>query len=168
MQHYRTAAVAWIGIALTMCLLGTTVGLAADPNRQDGWEPGSSYNKLYDAGETDYFRATVVKVTEVVPMPGMSSGVALMVKEAPDEEPIEVHVCPTWYIDKGGVGLKRGDRVKIRGVWAEINGKDVFLAAKIKKGDYFVLKVRLTKDGKPFWAMSEEERDRERAAVDSQ
>ena len=157
-----------IAVAVSLLLMGASGVFAADQNRNDGWEPGSAYNKLYDASETDYFRATVTKVTDVVPMPGMSAGVALMVKEAPDEEAIEVHVCPTWYMDKGGIGLKRGDRIKIRGVWAEIDGKDVFLAAKIKRGDYFVLKVRLTKDGKPFWAMSEEELEKEKVAVGSQ
>ncbi len=167
MLHSRCKVVALIGVALMIFIFGTNSAIAADSNRQDGWEPGSAYNKNYDASETDYFRANVVKVTEIVPMPGMSAGVALMVKEAPDEEPIEVHVCPAWYIDKGGLGLKRGDRVKIRGVWAEINGKDVFLAAKIKKGNYFVLKVRLTKDGTPFWSMSEEELAREKNAVGS-
>ena len=160
-------AAALIGVGLTFFIFGAA-DLAADSSRQDGWQPGSAYNKMYDASELDAFRATVVKVTEVVPMPGMSKGVAMIVKEAPDEEPIEVHVCPTWFMDKGGVGLKRGDRVKIRGVWAEIDGKDVFMASKIKKGDYFVLKVRLTKDGKPFWTMSQEELERERASVGSQ
>lgn len=166
MLHYRRIAFAWIGIALI--LLGASTGSAADPNRKDGWEPGSPYNKLYNANETDYFRATVVKVTEVVPMPGMSTGVALVVKEAPDEEPIEVHVCPTWYMEKGGIGLKRGDRIKISGVWAEIDGRDIFLASKIKRGNYFVLKVRLTKDGMPFWSMTAEELNKEKDAVGSQ
>jgi hypothetical protein len=36
------------------------------------------------------------------------------------------------------------------------------MASKIKKGDYFVLKVRLTKDGKPFWTMSPEELEQEK------
>ena len=168
MSKRSCKAAALIGVGLTFFVFTAAAGFAADANRQDGWQPGSAYNKMYDASELDAFKATVVKVTEVVPMPGMSAGVAIIVKEAPEEEPIEVHVCPTWYMDKGGVGLKRGDRVKIRGVWAEIDGKDVFLASKIKKGDYFVLKVRLTKDGKPFWSMSQEELEQETASVGSQ
>jgi hypothetical protein len=168
MLHCGRTATAWIAVGLMIFVFGASIGFADDSNRQDGWQPGSPYNQLYDASETDYFRANVVKVTEIVPMPGMSTGVAIMVKEAPDEEPIEVHVCPTWYMDTSGIGLRRGDRIKIRGVWAEIDGRDVFLAAKIKKGDYFVLKVRLTKDGKPFWSMSEEELAREKVAAGSQ
>ena len=168
MLHLKRTTIALIALMLPALVMLTTNTLAADTNRNDGWEPGSPYNKLYDASETDYFRANVVKVKEIVPMKGMSTGVALIVKEGPDEEPIEVHVCPKWYMDKGGLGLKRGDRIKIRGVWAEIDGRDVFMAAKIKRGNYFVLKVRLTKDGMPFWAMSEEELNQEKAAVGSQ
>jgi hypothetical protein len=36
------------------------------------------------------------------------------------------------------------------------------MASKIKKGDYFVLKVRLTKDGTPFWTMSPEQLAKEK------
>jgi hypothetical protein len=41
----------------------------------------------------------------------------------------------------------------LRGHYAEINGKEVIMAAKLKKkGKTF--KVRLTSDGTPFWTMS--------------
>ena len=64
----------------------------------------------------------------------------------------------------GDVGVKPGERVKVKGVWAEINGHDIFMAAKIKKGDYFEFKVRLTSDGTPFWTMTPEQLEKERAA----
>jgi ribosomal protein L11 len=111
------------------------------------------------------FRATVIKVTELMPMPGMSKGVALIVKESADDpESITVHICPSWYMSKKEIGIKKGDRLKIRGSWAEIDGKDVFMAAKIKRGEYFELKLRLTKDGSSFWTMSPEELAREKKA----
>jgi hypothetical protein len=143
-------------------IMASTAAVAAGPPKEmGGWEPGSPYNKLYKAAELDSFKAEVVKVMEVVPMTGMSPGVALKVKEAGGEA-VDVQVCPSWYIEPGSVGLKRGDKVKIRGVWAEIDGRDVFMASKIKKGDYFVLKVRLTKDGTPFWTMSPEQLAKEK------
>jgi two-component system sensor histidine kinase AtoS len=55
-------------------------------------------------------------------MPGMSPGTALVVREGDDE--FEVHLCPTWYRKPGEIRLKKAERIKIRGVWAEINGKD--------------------------------------------
>jgi hypothetical protein len=130
-----------------------------------GWERGGVYDRNYNNNELEKFRATVVKVTELAPMKGMAKGVALLVKESEDDpEAITVHVCPTWYMSKKEVGIKRGDRLKIRGSWAEIDGEDVFMAAKIKRGEYFQLKVRLTKDGKPFWTMDPEELAREKNA----
>jgi hypothetical protein len=129
-----------------------------------GWEIGSPYNQLYKVSELDNFRATVVDVTEVVPMKGMSPATAITIKESDDEAPILVHICPTWFAGKESLGLKKGDRIKIRGVWAEIQGQDVFMAAKIKKGDYYEFKVRLTRDGTPFWTMSEEQLEKEKAS----
>jgi hypothetical protein len=62
--------------------------------------------------------------------------------------------------------VKKGDRVKIKGAWAEIDNKDVFMASKVKKSDsdVFEFKVRLTKNGKPFWTMTKEELALERAS----
>jgi hypothetical protein len=145
----------WL-LIFSVLTASTAVVAAGPPKEMGGWEPGSPYNKLYNAVELDSFKAEVVKVKEVVPMAGMSPAVVLQVKES-EGETVDVHVCPSWYIEPGSVGLKRGDKVKIRGVWAEIDGRNVFMASKIKKGDYFVLKVRLTKDGTPFWTMSPEQ-----------
>jgi len=166
LRNLRPSALAVFAI-LFLCLSGTAGVHAGSQKDMGGWERGSPYNKLYDASEVDSFKASIVKVTEIVPMPGMSPGIVLHVKESPDDEVIVVQVCPTWYMKSRGIGLKRGDRIKVRGVWAEINGKDVFMASKIKKGNYFVLKIRLTKDGTPFWTMSEEELVKEKTAVGS-
>ena len=132
------------------------------PKNMAGWEIGSPYNKHYKVSELDNFRATVVDIIEVIPMEGMSPATAITVKESDEDAPIVVHICPTWFSGKESLGLKKGDRLKIRGVWAEIEGRDVFLAAKIKKGDYYEFKVRLTRDGTPFWTMSEEQLAKER------
>jgi hypothetical protein len=150
-------------LILGVFLFDLSVSYSGEKDDMGGWGIDSPYNKHYNVTELDSFKAYVVNVTEVIPMPGMSPGVALHVKEAnsPDAEIIVVHLCPTWFIKPESIGLKRGERVKLRGVWVEINGEDVFMASKVKKGDYFTLKVRLTKNGKPFWTMSPEELARE-------
>ena len=53
--------------------------------------------------------------------------------------------------------------MKVRGVWAAIDDKDVFIAAKVKAENFYVLKVRRTRDGTPYWTMSPEELARERS-----
>lgn len=126
-----------------------------------GWERGGVYDKLYKASELDKLKCTVKKVTEVVPMKGMSPGIALIADDGDGEE-FMVHIGPKWYLGES-TGITRGDILKIRGSWAEVGGKDVFMASKIKKGDFFELKVRLTRDGTPFWTMTPEELARETA-----
>jgi hypothetical protein len=85
----------------------------------------------------------------------MSPATALIVREGAYKH--EVHLCPTWYRKPSEIRLKKNERIKLKGVWAEINGKDVFMASKVKKDpDTEIIKVRLTKDGTPFWTMTPE------------
>ncbi len=148
------AVVAVVGLTMTHLAMADKLA-----GKMGGWEKGSRYDRYYDNKELEKFRATVVGIKEVVPLDGMSPGVALEVKESEeDEETLLVHICPVSYMSAKDIGIKPGDRLKIRGAWTEINGQDIFMASKIKRGDLFELKVRLTKDGSPFWSMSEDER----------
>jgi hypothetical protein len=144
----------------TLVLISVTLGFsytqAEEKRDMQGWEIDSPYNKLYDVREYEKIRAWVIRVKEVVPMPGMSPATALDVREGSDV--FEVQLCPTWYRKPSEIRLKKNERIKLKGVWAEINGKDVFIASKIKKDpDIEIIKVRLTKDGTPFWTMTSEQ-----------
>jgi hypothetical protein len=77
-----------------------------------------------------------------------------------------VHLCPVGYAKPAEIGIKPGDKVTIRGCWAEVGGKDVFMAAKVKKGDTFEFKTRLSKDGTPFWTMTPEQLAKEQQNKD--
>ena len=147
-------------VLATLVLISVTLGfgyaLAEDNPDMQGWEIDSPYNKLYDVREYEKIRAWVVRVKEVVPMPGMSPATALDVREGDDV--FEVQICPTWYRKPSDLRLKKNARIKLKGAWAEINGKDVFMASKIKQDpDFEIIKVRLTKDGTPFWTMNSEQ-----------
>jgi hypothetical protein len=146
-------------IILTSVIIGIIWANAGDQHDMRGWGVEDPYHKHYNVNKFEFFKARVIKIKKIVPMPGMSPAVALDVKD--DNKIIEVQICPTWYIRPDEIGIKKGDRIKIRGVRANINGKEVFLASKIKKGDYFQLKVRLTRDGTPFWTMLRQEITRE-------
>jgi len=142
-----------------LILLSLVVALsyvqAEEKRDMKGWGIDDPYNKLYDVREFEKIRCYVVRVKEVVPMPGMSPATALDVREGAYE--YEVHLCPTWYRKPSEIRLKKNERIKLKGVWAEINGKDVFMASKVKKDpDTEIIKVRLTKDGTPFWTMTPE------------
>jgi hypothetical protein len=148
-------------IALTFVF---KTALAADPSEKKGWGVNDPYNMLYDSKEFEKIKAKLVKVTEVVPMAGMSPATALEVTEG--SKKILVHLCPTWFAKPSDIALKPGDPVTLKGSWAEINGKDVFLASKVKKGDFYEFKCRLTKDGTPFWTMTPEQVAKEQSEKD--
>ena len=126
---------------------------AGDSKDMGGWGINDPYNKLYNAADVERIKVVVTEVKEVIPIPGMSPGVALVVKEGGEGDEILVHLCPLWYKKASQIGIRKGDKIDLRGYFAEINGEEVIMAAKIKrKGKSF--KVRLTSDGTPFWTMS--------------
>jgi len=134
---------------------------AGSEKEMQGWGVDDDYNKLYSPKELDKLKGTVIKFKKVEPLPGMSKATALVLDEGGDK--ITVHICPVWFATAKETGIKRGDKVKIKGSWAEINGEDIFMASKIKKGEHYQFKTRLTKDGMPFWTMTPEVLDYERS-----
>ena len=148
-------------VVLALAIILPFNAVAEPPADLQGWEIDSPYNQLYDAREMDSFKGYVRKIYTLVPMPGMAPVTALLVAES-EEDLNVVHVCPEWFAGPGDIGVRRGDRVNVKGVWAEIDGEFVFMASKVKKGDYFEFKVRVTKDGTPFWTLSPEEQEKHR------
>ena len=130
-----------------------------------GWEEGSEYNQLYDAGEVERFKVEVKDVIEVAPLPGMAKGVGLIVYDPDFEADYTVHICPLAYKTTNTIGIRKGDKLKLRGFFTEIDGKEVIMASKIKYRDK-VLKVRLTSDGKPFWTMDAAQLNKELMAAE--
>ena len=126
---------------------------AGDSKDMGGWGINDPYNKLYNAADVERIKVVVTEVKEVIAIPGMSPGVALVVKEGGEGDEILVHLCPVWYKKASQIGIRKGEKIDLRGYFTEINGEEVIMAAKIKrKGKSF--KVRLTSDGTPFWTMS--------------
>ena len=145
-------------VAAAFIILTAAGGGAEEKKDMQGWGIDDPYNQHYDVREFEKIRVWVIRVIEVVPMPGMSPGTAVIVRERAGSEEFEVQLCPTWYRKPSEIMLKKNDRVKLKGVWAEINGRDVFMASKIKKDPNIdIIKVRLTKDGTPFWTMTSEQ-----------
>lgn len=151
-------------IVLMAAVFCVAIAFAADSDEKKGWGVNDPYAKLYNPKELEKIKAKVLKVMEVMPMTGMSPATAMEVHEG--NSTILVHLCPTWFAKPADIGVKPGDTVTIRGAWAEINGKDVFLASKLKKGESQEFKLRLTKDGTPFWTMTPEQLAKERANKD--
>jgi hypothetical protein len=151
-------------VLLGVCFLALgMVALAVAQDKQDleGWGKDSEYNKYYQVSEHDEFKGTVDEITEIKPLPGMAPGIGLKIKDQ-DGDMVNVQLGPKSLVKVDSIGLKKGDRVKVKGSWAQIGGKDVFMASKVKKSENVELKVRRTKDGMPYWAMSAEELAKEK------
>lgn len=150
-------------ILAALVLLVCRGGLATAADKPDlaGWGKDGEYNKLYQPSEFDEFKGNVEEIIDITPLPGMAPGIGLRVKDQ-DKDMVIVHVGPKSFVKIDSIGLKKGDRVKVKGAWAQIGGKEVFMASKVKKGENVELKVRRTKDGMPYWVMSPEELAKER------
>jgi hypothetical protein len=136
--------------------------LPAGAEDMGGWEKDGEYDQHYRNSERDRIKGEIVDVVEITPLEGMSPGVALEVRDQYDDK-VLVHLAPKWYVDEHPMNLRKGDEVKIKGVWATIGEKDVFMAAKVKRSEYDEYKVRLTSSGMPFWAMPPEQLAKELA-----
>lgn len=150
-------------VAFSIVLLMTSISAAG--NKLKGWEIDSEYNQLYDADAVEKLKVYVKDVMELTPMPGMAKGVGLMVEDRDEGELYTVHICPVEYKSKRAVGIKKGDKLSLRGCFVEIGDEEVIMASKIKyRGK--TLKVRLTSSGKPFWTMGAEELKKELAETE--
>ncbi len=139
-----------------------TLAEATEKTGYAGWEKGSAYDGYYNYKERDSLKGKVLQFIEVTPLPGMDPGTAFIMEEG--GEKILVHLCPAAFSSASETGIRKDISTKVSGSWAVIDGKDVLMAAKVKQGDDFVFKVRLTKDGTPFWSLSPEELEKENAA----
>ncbi|MCU0588660.1 MAG: hypothetical protein MUF52_10965 [Syntrophobacteraceae bacterium] len=153
---------AWSVLLMVAVLCMASTSHSGEGPDLAGWEKGSAYNKFYDASESDEFKGVVEEVVEITPMTGMAPGLGLRIKDQ-DGDLVEVHLGPKSFVKLDSIGLKKGDKVKVKGVWAGLNGKDVFLASKVKKAEDVELKVRRTRDGAPYWTFTPEELAREKS-----
>jgi hypothetical protein len=113
-----------------------------------GWGPGSDYGRMYDPKTVETVTGDVVKVDQITPMRGMSSGVHLVVKT--DKGDVSVHLGPQWYLENQDVKIEPKDKVEIKGSRVTLQGQATLIAAEVKKGDE-VLKLR-DDAGVPMWA----------------
>jgi hypothetical protein len=150
-----------LAVSLVMFLLCPNLGTAEEKKDMGGWERNGKYDKLYVPSERDSIKGIVTGFKDIIPFPGMSPGVALLLKD-PDGDILTVHLGPRWFVDPAAIGVKKDDKIKVKGVWVELNNEDIIIASKISKGDFFEYKLRLTKDGTPFWTLSKEDLERER------
>jgi len=149
-----------IGLALAVCCL-LPPALARAQDGMAGWERGGSYDSLYRPDAVTTLSGSVVDVREAAPLPGMAPGPVVTVRTGAGEL-AAVQTGPSVFAKLLVHALHAGDRVKVRGVHAEVGGARVFLAAKIRVNGAYEFKCRRTRDGVPYWSLSKEALIREK------
>lgn len=115
---------------------------------QNGWGPGSNYNRLYDVKTIETVNGSVTSIDQVSPDKDMSTGVHLILNTANGK--ISVNLGPAWYIDNQEVQINKDDNITVTGSKVTYNGDQVIIAKEVVKGDQ-VLKLR-DDNGYPVWS----------------
>jgi hypothetical protein len=110
-----------------------TVVAALIVSAASAWGQGhSTQSPIYNPKTETTFTGVIQKVTEV-PGPGRGTGTHIVVKG--DNETMEVHVGPTWYLEQKNYSFAKGDRIEVDGSKVQYAGADVIIARQIRKGD---------------------------------
>ncbi len=104
--------------------------------------------RMYDPTRAETLSGKVVYVDEFAAPRGRGTAVVLKVTSGSDT--LAVHLGPKWFLDKQEMKFAAGDAVEIKGVKTARRGRDIFIAAEVKKGSD-VLKLR-DEQGIPLWA----------------
>lgn len=102
-------------------------------NNSGGWGAGHAYDRMYDPKTVTTVHAEVISIQNMIPLKGMSTGVHLLVKTG--TETIDIHLGPTWFIDKQDLDIRPKDKIEILGSRITYEGKPAIIAAEIIKGD---------------------------------
>ncbi len=135
-------------LALLSCVLLTVSGVLA---LSDGWERGSSYNKLFDSKTVTTIEGNIVDIhRELRLRPGMSPAFAVDVKTK-DGKVVTAHVGPQWFASffRERWNPQFNDQVTITGSMVEFEGKPIMMVVSGKKGN-LQMAVR-NKHGVPVW-----------------
>lgn len=134
--------------AAVMVLLCSSVVLAANWRGSGGWGMGSTYQRNFNPLTVETIPGTVASVEQTTPMKGMNYGIHIILKA--EKETIEVHLGPSWYIERLDARIEKGDKVEVKGSRVTMAGKVVIIAAEVKKGDNTL--ILRDSAGIPAWA----------------
>jgi hypothetical protein len=126
-----------------------------------GWERGGEYDRLYKPEAVTTVAGKLVELKEAAPMPGMVPGPIMIIRTKAGQT-VTVQSGPSAFAKLLVHTLLVGDRVKVRGAYAEPGGEKVLMAAKIRVNEVYEFKCRRTRDGVPYWSLSKDALIREK------
>lgn len=112
-----------------------------------GTAAGAQYQRMYDPKTVETVSGEVVKVNQIAHRRGRGHGVYLILKT--DKEEIPVHLGPSRYLDRQETKIGQNDKIEVKGSLVTFKGKQVLIAAEVKKGD--ALLTLRDENGVPAW-----------------
>ena len=121
---------------LTFFLIFLASGFAFS---QNGWNPGSKYNRMYDPNSVITISGIVTVIDYINIGETDTRGVHISVRTK--NETMQVHLGPEWYIGKQTMLVHINDKVDVTGSRVNYNGDEIIIAREISK-DGNVMKLR--------------------------
>ena len=89
-------------------------------------------------------------VEEVKPVSGPQGRAGIHLGLKIDQEIIEVHVGPSWFLTQNKISFDKGDRIEVTGSKVKFENGDVLIAREIKKGEKTI--TLRNAQGIPAWS----------------
>jgi hypothetical protein len=108
--------------------------------------PGAG--RMYDPDTVTTLRGTAAAV-DVMPSRGGREGGLHLTLDA-EGQAMEVHLGPTWFLQREGLAIAKGDVLEVTGSVVELDGAKALIARELKKGGKSV--ALRDEQGIPAWS----------------
>jgi len=109
---------------------------------------GPGMGRTYDPDTVTTMRGTASAVAVMPARGGRMGGTHVTLQS--DGQTMDVHLGPTWFLQREGVEVAKGDSIEVTGSVVDSDGNSFLIARELKKGQK-VLKLR-DEQGVPAWS----------------
>ena len=113
-----------------------------------GSATGQGMGRTYDPDTVTTLRGTANAVAVMPARGGRMGGTHVTLQS--DGQTMDVHLGPTWFLQREGVEVAKGDSIEVTGSVVDSDGNSFLIARELKKGQK-VLKLR-DEQGVPVWS----------------
>jgi hypothetical protein len=109
---------------------------------------GPGMARMYDPDTVTTLKGTATAVAVMPARGGRMGGTHVTLQS--DGQTLDVHLGPTWFLQREGIEVAKGDSIEVTGSLIDFDGNSFLIARELKKGQK-VLKLR-DEQGVPVWS----------------
>ena len=109
---------------------------------------GQGTARTYDPDTVTTLKGTANAVSVAPARGGRTGGTHVTLQS--DGQTLDVHLGPTWFLQREGIEVAKGDSIEVTGSVVDSEGNSFLIARELKKGQK-VLKLR-DEQGVPVWS----------------